>query len=156
MTRCKSPLECKTIKQWRKLVVARELKTFRFWPVFVNLLRGLGIGSQPSGPVQQPFLSYRPARLHRLTESIPGLHKSLEMRTLTWKISCSSFHSPVAGVGVLVFMTQRWSRMKGCWRGSGVKDFVLWQRSLILNKADGFTSFNICCTFPTPFLYVSL
>jgi hypothetical protein len=32
-------------------------------PVFVNLLRSLGIGSQPGGPVRQPYLTYRPARL---------------------------------------------------------------------------------------------
>jgi hypothetical protein len=51
-------------------------------PVFVNLLRSLGIDSQPGGPVLQPYLSYRPARLHRLTESIPGLHKSLRARSL--------------------------------------------------------------------------
>jgi len=35
-------------------------------PVFVNLLRSPGIDSQPGGPVRQPSLSYRPARLHRL------------------------------------------------------------------------------------------
>jgi hypothetical protein len=31
----------------------------------------LGIDSQPGGPVRQPYLTYRPARLHRLAESIP-------------------------------------------------------------------------------------
>jgi hypothetical protein len=36
-------------------------------PVFVDLLRSPGIDSQPGGPVRQPFLSYRSARLHRLT-----------------------------------------------------------------------------------------
>ena len=40
-------------------------------PVFVNLLRSPGIHSQPTGPVRQPYLSYRPARLQRLPESIP-------------------------------------------------------------------------------------
>ncbi len=40
-------------------------------PVFVNLLRSSGIDSQPGGPVQQPFLSYRPARVRRLAKSIP-------------------------------------------------------------------------------------
>ncbi len=40
-------------------------------PVFVNLSRSPGIDSQPDGPVRQPYLSYRPARLHRLVESIP-------------------------------------------------------------------------------------
>ncbi len=40
-------------------------------PVFVNLLRSPGIDSQPGGPVQKPYLSYRPAMLHRLAESNP-------------------------------------------------------------------------------------
>ncbi len=42
-------------------------------PVFVNLLRSPGINSQPGGPVRQPYLSYRPARLPRLAKSIPRL-----------------------------------------------------------------------------------
>ncbi len=37
-------------------------------PGFVNLLRSPGIDSQPGGPVRQPCLTYRPARLHRLAE----------------------------------------------------------------------------------------
>ncbi len=41
-------------------------------PGFVNLLRSPGIDSQPGGPVRQPYLSYRPARLHRLVESLLG------------------------------------------------------------------------------------
>jgi hypothetical protein len=41
--------------------------------VFVNLLRSLGIDSQPGGPVRQPYLSYRPGRLHRLAESNLGI-----------------------------------------------------------------------------------
>jgi hypothetical protein len=40
-------------------------------PVFLNLLRSLWIDSQPGGPVRQPYLTFRPARLHRLAESIP-------------------------------------------------------------------------------------
>ena len=40
-------------------------------PVFVNLIRSPGIDSQPTGPVRQPYLSYRPAGLQRLAESIP-------------------------------------------------------------------------------------
>jgi hypothetical protein len=43
-------------------------------PVSVNFLRRPGIDSQPVGPVRlvrQPYLTYRPARLHRLAESIP-------------------------------------------------------------------------------------
>ncbi len=51
-------------------------------PVFVNLVRSLGIGSQPCGPVRQSYLSYRPTRLHRLAESIPGIHKRLQIRAL--------------------------------------------------------------------------
>ncbi len=40
-------------------------------PVFVGLLRSPGIDSQPGGPKRQNYLSYRPAKLHRLAESIP-------------------------------------------------------------------------------------
>jgi hypothetical protein len=47
-------------------------------PVFVELLRSPRIDSQPGGPVRQPYLTYRPARLHRLAESIPGLFKRLQ------------------------------------------------------------------------------
>ncbi len=55
-------------------------------PVFVSS----GIDSQPGGPIRQPYLSYRPARLHRLadkcridsSESIPGIHKRLQIRAL--------------------------------------------------------------------------
>jgi hypothetical protein len=36
---------------------------------FVNLLRGPGIDSQLDGPVRQPYLTYRPARLHWLAGS---------------------------------------------------------------------------------------
>jgi hypothetical protein len=34
-------------------------------------LRSPGIDSQHGGPVRQPYLTHRPARLHRLAESIP-------------------------------------------------------------------------------------
>jgi hypothetical protein len=47
-----------------------------------SLLRSQGIGSQPGGPVRKPYLSYRPARLPGLAESIPGLHKRLQIRAL--------------------------------------------------------------------------
>ncbi len=57
-----------------------------FWPctepVFANLLRSRGIDSQPCGPVRQPHLLYWSAKLHRLVESIPGLRKRLQTRTL--------------------------------------------------------------------------
>jgi hypothetical protein len=39
-------------------------------PEFVNIIRSPGIDSQPGGSVLQPYLTYRSARLHRLTESI--------------------------------------------------------------------------------------
>jgi len=39
-------------------------------PEFINLLRSPGIDSQPGGPGKQPYLTYRPARQHRLAESI--------------------------------------------------------------------------------------
>jgi hypothetical protein len=47
---------------------------------FVNLIKNLGIDSLPGGPERQPYLTYRPARLYRLAESIPGLLKSLQIR----------------------------------------------------------------------------
>jgi hypothetical protein len=40
-------------------------------PVFVNLLRSPAIDSQPGGPVRQPYLTYRNARLQSLAKSIP-------------------------------------------------------------------------------------
>jgi hypothetical protein len=52
---------------------------------YLNLLRSLE-ESIPSlagryTAIRQPYLSYRPARLHyRLAESIPGLNKRLQMR----------------------------------------------------------------------------
>ncbi len=46
-------------------------------PEFVNLLRVMN--SIPGGPVRQPYFTYRSARLHRLTESIPGLLKRLQI-----------------------------------------------------------------------------
>jgi hypothetical protein len=49
-------------------------------PEFVNLLRSPGIDSQPGGPVRQPYLTYRPAQLHSLAESIPGLLTRLQIR----------------------------------------------------------------------------
>ncbi len=49
---------------------------------FVNLLRSPGIDSQPGRPIRKPYLTYRPARLHRLAESIPGLLTRLQIRAL--------------------------------------------------------------------------
>jgi hypothetical protein len=40
-------------------------------PVFVDLLRSPGINSEAGGLVRRPYLSYRPAGLQRLAESIP-------------------------------------------------------------------------------------
>ncbi len=51
-------------------------------PVFVNLFRSPGIDSQPSGPVRKAYLTYWPARLHRLAESISGLLTRLQIRAL--------------------------------------------------------------------------
>ncbi len=54
-------------------------------PVFVNHLRSAGIDSQPGRPVQQLYLKYRLARLHRLVESIPWnrlLDKSMHLKVL--------------------------------------------------------------------------
>ena len=53
---------------WKPSVIVNVLHTE---PVFVNLLRSPEIDSQPGGPVLQPCLTCRPAKLHRLAESIP-------------------------------------------------------------------------------------
>ncbi len=50
--------------------------------VFGDFLRSPGIDSQPGGPVRQHYFSYWPARQHSLAESIPGLHKCLQIRAL--------------------------------------------------------------------------
>ncbi len=52
-------------------LIPANLRDYCTESVFVDLLRSPGIDSQPGGPVWQPCLTYRPARLHRLTESIP-------------------------------------------------------------------------------------
>jgi hypothetical protein len=39
-------------------------------PVFANLLGSPEIDSQFGGQVRQPYLTYEPARLHRLAESV--------------------------------------------------------------------------------------
>jgi hypothetical protein len=38
------------------------------------------------GPVTQPYLPYRPARLRRLAESIPGLLKRLQIRAMVQRV----------------------------------------------------------------------
>ncbi len=64
---------------WLKSTMYVVLCVYRE-PVFVSLLWSPGIDSQPGGPVRQPYLSYRPARLYRLAESITGLLKGLQIR----------------------------------------------------------------------------
>ncbi len=51
-------------------------------PEFLNHLRNPGFDSQPGGPIRQPYLTYWPARLHGLEESIPGLLKRLQIWAL--------------------------------------------------------------------------
>ncbi len=117
--------EVKSIKRWRWIARRKTLKTFvpitsknsasdqrdrrrdedrrlgsiplSADPVFVNLLRSPGIDSQPCGSIRQPYLSYWPARLHRLAESIPrnrpGIFKRLQIRALGewWYITVADF-----------------------------------------------------------------
>ncbi len=61
-------------------LIPANLRDYCIESVFVDLLRSPGIDSQPGGPVWQPCLTYRPARLHRLAESIPGLCNRLQIR----------------------------------------------------------------------------
>jgi hypothetical protein len=58
-------------------------------PEFINLLRSPGIYSQPGGPVRHPYLTYRPARLHRLAESILWLLKHLQISALVFAFKCN-------------------------------------------------------------------
>jgi hypothetical protein len=48
-------------------------------PVFVDLVRSPGIDSQPGGPVRNPVSRTGPPG-YMLAESIPGLHKRLQIR----------------------------------------------------------------------------
>jgi hypothetical protein len=51
-------------------------------PEFVNLLRNPGIDFQAGGPGRQSYFTYRPAWVHRLVESIPGLPNRVQFRAL--------------------------------------------------------------------------
>ncbi len=76
-------------------------------PVFVNLVPG--IDSQPGGPVRQPYLANRPARLQRLAESIPGLLKCWQIwaQLKIWRLD----------VKRIIRMRIRW-RMELNWKQS--------------------------------------
>jgi hypothetical protein len=54
---------------WKRI----ELRAFR--ARICNLLRRPGIDSQPGGSVRQPYLTYRPARLHRLASGSLNVYK---------------------------------------------------------------------------------
>ncbi len=58
-----------TLKLRNKTEGGGVRQSSRAEPVFVNILRNPGFDSQPVRPV--PYLSYRPARLHRVAKSIP-------------------------------------------------------------------------------------
>jgi hypothetical protein len=68
-------MECQVLCKWWKswFPTAGMLVEAQNHPesVFVNILRSPGIDSQLGGQVEQPYLSYRSARLPRLAESIP-------------------------------------------------------------------------------------
>jgi hypothetical protein len=57
--------------------------------VFVNLLRSPGIDSRPGGPVRQPLLSYRSARLHRRAESSPRNRFLSSLNVYKYGLSCT-------------------------------------------------------------------
>jgi hypothetical protein len=64
---------------------ARFPSVFYSEPVFVNLLnepRNRFSAWWRAGTVRQPYLTYWPARLHRLATSIPGLLIRLQIRAL--------------------------------------------------------------------------
>jgi hypothetical protein len=49
---------------WFSPTGGKKISLSRPEPEFVNLLKSPGIDSQPGGPVRQPYLTYRPARLY--------------------------------------------------------------------------------------------
>jgi hypothetical protein len=59
------------------------------------------------GPLRHLGLSYWPARLHRLTESIPGLFKRLQIRAPVFRsgVFVFSFSLPPHKFGGLCFLT---------------------------------------------------
>ncbi len=67
--------QCTRVREYREVSKSvRRICTYHFRglaePVFVILLRSPGIDPLSGGPERQPYMSYRPTRLHRLTESI--------------------------------------------------------------------------------------
>jgi hypothetical protein len=85
-------------------------------PVFVDLLRSPEIDSQHGGPVRQPYLSYRPAKLYRLAESV---HRNRFLGSINvnkyelWDAIASSY-----SFSILKFTFEGGS---GCWGGGGVR-----------------------------------
>ncbi len=71
--------DLKPLKRVKHLPLHSSLTIFPE-PAFANLLRSPGFDSLRGGPVRHPYLSYRPARLHRLAKSIPRLLKRLQIR----------------------------------------------------------------------------
>ncbi len=57
--------------------------------VFVDLLWSPRIDSQAGVPVQQPYLSYRPDKLHRLAKSIPRNRFLGSINVYKYGLSCS-------------------------------------------------------------------
>ncbi len=72
-------------------------------PVFVDLLRSPRIDSHPGGPEWQPYLSYWPARLHRLAKSIPRNRVLGSINIYKYGLRISSGHLPSEEIK-LVFM----------------------------------------------------
>jgi hypothetical protein len=68
-------------------------------PEFINLLRSPRIDSQPCGPVRKPYLKYRPARLHRLAESIP---ESIPWNRFLGSLNIHSFGSDAEGQRIMI------------------------------------------------------
>ncbi len=62
-------------------------------PVFPNILRSPGVDSQPDGTVRQPYLSYRPAMLHRQVESNPRNRFLVSLNIYKYGL-CLTYTSP--------------------------------------------------------------
>ncbi len=92
---------------------------FRPEPVFVNVLRSPEVDSHPAGPVRQPYLTYRTARIHRLVESIPW-------NWFLCSLNVSTFGLWRAGTTyrVVVPAHQAGNRFLGSWKGLQIRALV--------------------------------
>ncbi len=72
-----------------------------------NLLRSPRMDSQPGWPVQQTYLSYRPARLHRLGSLNVHKYRAQATKNLVVHYRAAQFHNAYGFLGFYNFFTLR-------------------------------------------------